>query len=258
MSDRYGVKEIFLTLQGEGARAGTKAVFLRFTGCNLWNGAPAGRSNGEGSCAEWCDTDFFKGKVMTVEEILLELDKAWPRLSAAVNVRWVVLTGGEPCLQINDALMDALHEAGWAVAVETNGTEPNEAVGAADFICVAPKLGRDGEPLPLVLSRVDEVKVVLPGDLPLRRGWTPDQLNALYAWGEDRGVKHFFVQPMDPLVDPSFVEQTALKRTKEVDTDIEERLDAQWKANLQQCIRQVLKDPRWRLSLQTHKLIGVP
>lgn len=253
MSDKYGVKDIFLTLQGEGVRAGTKAVFLRFTGCNLWSGRPAGRDTGEGACSRWCDTDFFKGSVLSIPEILAHLHKEWPDTYG--QARWVVLTGGEPFLQINRPLVDALHDAGWNIAVETNGTVESIVADRIDHICIAPKLGADGEPLLIVLPHADEIKVVLPGDVPLKPGWTPAMLDEIaLTWPKAR----LFVQPMDPLVDPSFVEETALKRTKDVEPNVEAELDARFNRHLQQCIAQVMRDPSWSLSSQTHKMWGLP
>lgn len=254
---RYGIKDVFLTLQGEGARAGTKALFVRFSGCNLWNGNPVNRDQGDGACAKWCDTDFFKGSVMALEDLLAKMEAAWPRDG---EERWCVLTGGEPCLQIDADLLDALHGEGWKVAVETNGTEENEAVRAkADWICIAPKLGRDGQPLPLSMPRADELKVVLPGAAPGEPGWTTAAMLAIQKVAlETLECDTLFVQPQDPIVSPNFVEETSLKRTRPIEDDQLALLEKQFDLSVQKCIAWVLAYPKWRLSLQAHKFIGVP
>ncbi len=166
MSERDGIKEVFCTLQGEGVRAGTKAVFVRFTGCNLWDGMPLHRDKGEGSCAKWCDTDFFKGKVMSTEDLLAAMHDAWGE-GDVHDDRWVVLTGGEPCLQIDKELMEALQSEDWSVAIETNGTVANEVVSEnADWICIAPKLrANDGEVTTLLMSRAEITTFWLVGGL---------------------------------------------------------------------------------------------
>lgn len=255
---RYGVKDIFATLQGEGTRAGTKAVFIRFTGCNLWDGHPLHRDRGEGSCARWCDTDFFKGKAMGEEDIVEAANAAWG--DPAYGEKWCVITGGEPCLQIDHDLMAALHDDGWKIAIETNGTEPNDAALEADHICVAPKLLRDGHTMSvLVLERANEVKVVLPGALPGELGWTPESMAYLemHVNREWPGAR-LFVQPQDPLVDPKFVQETRLVRTQMIGEDLEAQLREQFDRNLKKCIDWVMGNPRWSLSIQGHKFVGLP
>lgn len=253
---RYGIKDVFLTLQGEGLRAGTKALFVRFTGCNLWDGHPLHRDRGEGSCARWCDTDFFKGTVMDADTLLGKMDDLWP-LEKGVE-RWCVLTGGEPTLQIDRELVDALRHSGWRIAIETNGTEENNALLYADHICIAPKLLVNGEPTQIVQPRAHEIKVVLPGALPGEVGWTDAMLDELEARFSDTGTPcAFFVQPQDPLVDPAFVSETALLRVKGVEEEREAELEAQLRKNIQRCIKHVMRRPQWRLSFQVHKLIGL-
>jgi len=162
---RYVVKEVFLTLQGEGKRAGTKAVFVRFSGCNLWDGHPLHRDRGKGPCAKWCDTDFFKGTPLDLDEIMHQVGTLWAPSHLHVD-RWVVLTGGEPTLQIDNALVAALHRDGWRIAVETNGTVDNDALRLCDHICLSPKRGTAWQ----TLGNAHEVKVVFPG------GWSEADL----------------------------------------------------------------------------------
>ncbi|MHB8886038.1 MAG: 7-carboxy-7-deazaguanine synthase [Methylovirgula sp.] len=209
----YQVKEIFRTLQGEGAQAGRAAVFCRFAGCNLWSGREADRATAE---CRFCDTDFIGtdgdggGKFDTPQALAAAIAKAWgetPRDHA-----YVVFTGGEPLLQLDEPLLEALHEAGFACAVETNGT--CELPDGLDWICVSPKAGTE-----LVASSGDELKLVFP-----QEGLDPAELEAL-------AFTHFFLQPMDG---PHLAEYTAA------------------------AVAYCQAHPRWRLSLQTHKLIGLP
>jgi len=207
----YAVKEAFLTLQGEGRQAGRAAVFCRFTGCNLWSGREKDRA--EAQCG-FCDTDFVGtdgeggGVFATGEDLAAHLAKLWGGGRAH---RFLVLTGGEPLLQVDPALIAALHDQGFEIAVETNGTLA--APEGLDWICVSPKAGA-----PLVLTRGDELKLVFP-----QAGAEPERYEAL-DFGE------FLLQPMDG---PEISRNT--------------------KAAIDYC----LAHPRWRLSLQTHKMIGV-
>ena len=208
----YAVKECFLTLQGEGVQAGSRAVFLRFAGCNLWSGREQDRADAQ---CQFCDTDFVGtdgeggGKFASAAELAAHVESRW---GAGEEQRLVVITGGEPMLQLDDALVDALHRRGFRVAVETNGTLP--AVGGLDWICVSPKAGTE-----VVQREGDELKLVWP-----QPGIDPA---ALESWGFD----HFLVQPMD----------------------CEEREAAQEAA-----IALAMDRPKWRLSLQAHKVIGLP
>ena len=207
----YAVKEIFYTLQGEGANAGRAAVFCRFSGCNLWSGREADRA--EAICG-FCDTDFVGmdgtggGRFARPEELANAVARAWPEPGGR---RLVVCTGGEPLLQLDAPLIDAFHRAGFEVAVETNGTRA--APEGIDWLCVSPKAGA-----PLVQQRGSELKLVFP-----QPGAEPERFESL-AFGE------FFLQPMDG---PEVAANTA--------------------AALQYC----LEHPRWRLSLQTHKILGI-
>jgi 7-carboxy-7-deazaguanine synthase (Cx14CxxC type) len=209
----YSVKEIFYTLQGEGANTGRAAVFCRFAGCNLWTGRESDRH--EAVC-QFCDTDFVGidgpggGRFDTPRDLAAAVAAAWPHDSA--TRRFVVCTGGEPLLQLDDALIDALHQAGFEVAVETNGTI--EAPAGIDWLCVSPKAGAT-----LLLQQADEIKLVYP-----QSGAEPERYERL-PFG------HYFLQPMDG-----------------------PNLEANTAAALQYC----LAHPRWRLSLQTHKLLGIP
>lgn len=208
----YSVKEIYYTLQGEGAQTGRPAVFLRFAGCNLWSGHE--RDRGTAVC-RFCDTDFVGtdgpggGKFGSAEALADAVARVWP---AAGGGRFVVCTGGEPFLQLDRALVEALHARRFEIAVETNGTL--EAPAGLDWICVSPKAGA-----PLVLTRGDELKLVYP-----QEGLGPESLERLQ-------FAHFFLQPMDG-------------------PDV--------RANTRAAMRYCLEHPPWRLSLQTHKLLGIP
>jgi 7-carboxy-7-deazaguanine synthase len=209
----YAVKELFYTLQGEGANAGRAAVFCRFAGCNLWSGREEDRATAQ---CRFCDTDFVGmdgpggGKFATAESLAEAVAAAWPADSG--GRRFVVCTGGEPLLQLDQAVTSALHEKGFEIAIETNGTQP--LVPGIDWVCVSPKAGN-----PLALRKGDELKLVIPQD-----GLDPAEF-------EDLAFRHFFIQPMDG---PDAPRNTAL------------------------AIRFCLDHPKWRLSLQTHKLLGIP
>ena len=209
----YAVKEIFYTLQGEGANTGRAAVFCRFAGCNLWTGRERDRS--EAVC-QFCDTDFVGtdgpggGSFATAESLAAAVAAAWP--DGQSGRPFVVCTGGEPLLQVDRSLLEALHAAGFEVAVETNGTlRPAEGI---DWVCVSPKAGATLE----VLSG-DEIKLVFP-----QPGAEPERFERL-------DFRHFFLQPMD---------------------------GPERQANTEAALRYCLAHPRWRLSLQTHKLLGIP
>ena len=178
---RYAVKEIYYTLQGEGAQAGRAAVFLRFTGCNLWSGRAEDRGRGAGGCSAWCDTDFVGtdgpggGRFDTPAALAEAVRAAW---QGEGGEPLVVCTGGEPLLQLDAPLVDALHAAGFAIAIETNGTQP--VPDGIDWVCVSPKAGA-----PLVVARGDELKLVYPQpEVP------PSSVAGL-------DFRHFFLQPLD-------------------------------------------------------------
>ena len=207
----YAVKEVFMTLQGEGAQAGRAAVFCRFAGCNLWSGREQDR---QGAICRFCDTDFvgtdgtLGGRYASAEALADAISGQW---SGRDLDRFTVLTGGEPLLQLDTALIAALHERGFAIAVETNGTiAPPDGL---DWICVSPKAGAE-----LVIRAGDELKLVYPQD-----GASPDDF-------ADLSFTRFSLQPMDG---PEIRENTA--RT----------------------IDYCLRHPKWRLSLQTHKTLGI-
>jgi 7-carboxy-7-deazaguanine synthase len=210
----YAVKEIFYTLQGEGANTGRPAVFLRFAGCNLWTGREADRVD---ATCKFCDTDFVGtdgpggGKFAGASPLARAVAEIWPEEGTS-GARFVVCTGGEPLLQLDADLLEALHAEGFEVAVETNGTvEPPTGI---DWLCVSPKAGA-----PLVVRGGNELKLVYP-----QKGAEPERYEAL-------GFEHFFLQPMDG---PDREDNTAA------------------------ALRYCLAHPRWRLSLQTHKLLGIP
>jgi 7-carboxy-7-deazaguanine synthase (Cx14CxxC type) len=206
----YAVKEIFLTLQGEGMQAGRRAVFLRFAGCNLWSGREADRAAAQ---CNFCDTDFVgtngvNGGRYEAEALAGKVAALWRRGPRPL----VVITGGEPMLQLDAALIDALHGEGFEIAVETNGTLPVPA--NLDWICVSPKAGTT-----IVQRAGDELKLVWP-----QPGIDPE---ALAGWD----FRHLLIQPMD---------------------------GPDQAAALAAAIAFVMENPRWRLSLQTHKLLGLP
>jgi 7-carboxy-7-deazaguanine synthase (Cx14CxxC type) len=179
----YAVKELFYTLQGEGAQTGRAAVFLRFAGCNLWSGLERDRSRGLGGCSQWCDTDFVGtdglggGRFPTADALADAVAAAWPSQAGRENLL-VVCTGGEPLLQLDTSLCSALHARGFVVAIETNGTRP--VPEGVDWVCVSPKAGAG-----LVQRRGNELKLIFP-----QAGLAPGQFEGLE-------FNHFFLQPMD-------------------------------------------------------------
>jgi len=208
----YAVKEIFYTLQGEGANAGTPAVFCRFAGCNLWSGREEDRAK---AVCQFCDTDFVGtdgergGRYATAVELA---DACRAACTAAEGPTLIVLTGGEPMLQVDQDLIDALHARAFSIAIETNGTLP--ALDTIDWICVSPKAGAE-----LRQTRGDELKLVYPQD-----GVDPSQYLGL-------AFKHRFLQPMD---------------------------GPAREANTISAIAYCKANPAWRLSVQTHKILGIP
>lgn len=207
----YAVKEIFLTLQGEGAQAGRRAVFCRFAGCNLWTGREQDRAK---AICKFCDTDFvgtdgtLGGKYRDAEALAKVIAASW---GEGAEDRYVVLTGGEPMLQVDPALIDALHAEGFMIAIESNGTQ--EVPRSIDWICISPKAGSE-----LVQTSGDELKLVWPQ--------AGSDVTAL----AELDFRHLLIQPLD---DPNAA------------------------ANIQACIDLVMADPRWRLSLQAHKSLGL-
>lgn len=207
----YAVKEVFYTLQGEGLRAGRPAVFCRFAGCNLWSGREADRAT---AVCRFCDTDFvgtdgtLGGRFADAQALAALIAAQWPE---GQGHRYVVLTGGEPLLQVDEALTQALHDQGFEVAVETNGSLP--APAGIDWICVSPKAGA-----PLVQRSGHELKLVYP-----QAGLDPAELQQL-------DFEHFLLQPMD---------------------------NAEQAANTRACIAYCQAQPRWRLSVQTHKVLDI-
>jgi len=207
----YTVKEIFYTLQGEGANAGRPAVFCRFAGCNLWTGRETDRA---AAVCQFCDTDFVGvgpdgGRFATADDLADAVAARWP--SAGGGNRLVVCTGGEPLLQLDEEAIAALHARGFEIAVETNGTQ--EAPAGLDWICVSPKADA-----PVVITTGDELKLVYPQERAM-----PERFANLE-------FTHFFLQPMDG---PSLEQAT--------------------RAAIQYC----LDHPKWRLSVQMHKVAGI-
>ena len=209
----YSVKELYYTLQGEGANTGRPAVLLRFAGCNLWTGREADRAT---ATCTFCDTDFVEtdgpggGRYETARALATAVGDAWG--GGGTAAKFVVCTGGEPLLQLDPPLIAALHHAGFEVAIETNGTIA--APAGIDWICVSPKAGAD-----LMQRSGDELKLVYP-----QNGLEPESLEPL-------AFRHFFLQPMD-----------GPERDR----------------NTERAVRYCLSHPRWRVSLQTHKLLGLP
>jgi 7-carboxy-7-deazaguanine synthase len=211
----YSVKSIFYTLQGEGAHTGRPAVFCRFAGCNLWSGREQDRA---GAVCTFCDTDFRGtdgaggGSFPDPDSLALRVQAAWTGERGAGTLPYVVCTGGEPLLQLDAPLIDALHRYGFEIAVETNGTQP--APPGIDWICVSPKAAA-----PLTLLHGNELKLVYP-----QPAAPPERFESL-------AFERFYLQPMDG---PELAVNTAL------------------------AIDYCKAHPRWRLSIQTHKLLGIP
>jgi len=212
----YSVRELYYTLQGEGAHTGRPAVFLRFAGCNLWTGRERDRTR---AVCRFCDTDFVGtdgtggGKFADAGTLAEAVLAAWPAGTTGMAVPYVVCTGGEPLLQLDMPLLDALHGFGFEVGVETNGTIP--APPGIDWICVSPKADAA-----LQQTSGDELKLVYPQREPEAQ---PDQFLGL-------DFSHFFLQPLD---------------------------DENRERNTRSAIDYCLRDPRWKLSLQTHKIVGI-
>lgn len=210
----YAVKEMFLTLQGEGAQAGRRAVFLRFSGCNLWSGREADRSD---AICQFCDTDFVGtngengGKYADASALADKVADLWGTISPGARP-YVVITGGEPMLQLDTRLIEALHAHGFEIGVESNGTIP--AVAGIDWLCISPKAGSE-----VAQTSGNELKLVWP---QAGSDW-----QAMEAWHFD----HFLIQPMD-----------SIARAE----------------NVKAAIQFVMEHPKWRLSLQNHKALGLP
>jgi len=210
----YAVKEIFYTLQGEGAHTGRAAVFCRFSGCNLWSGREEDRAS---AICRFCDTDFKDvngpggGKFEAAETLAATIEEKWP-IESLAGKRFVVCTGGEPLLQLDRSLIEALHQKKFEIAVETNGTIA--APAGVDWICVSPKAGTT-----LRQTSGDELKLVFP-----QLAFDPEDFELL-------SFRHFFLQPMD---------------------------GPDRAAHTERAVRYCLEHPQWRLSLQTHKWLGIP
>jgi len=221
--DKLSVVEIFSTMQGEGSLAGSPAVFLRLSGCNMWSGLEKHRTRGRGDCAMWCDTQFAQGMKMSVEHVVgrvCQLTQGWKQ-------PLVVISGGEPMLQLKgekgERLLDMLHEKGVRVALETNGTVTCDFLGKFDHITVSPKaLNNDRASLEQVKIREGaDLKVVMPQ-------WSKSQLNEMSGWK----FVHKFIQPKDD-------GKTGVHESSMASVDLASLLG-------------------WRVSLQTHKLVGLP
>lgn len=211
----YSVKEIYFTIQGEGRNTGQAAVFLRFTGCNLWSGLELDRAK---ATCQFCDTDFVGtdgpggGKFRSAEELAETVQRVWREHRFNSAPPFVVCTGGEPLIQMDQPLVDALHSLGFKIAIETNGTlAPPRGI---DWLCVSPKAGTE-----LAVSEGTELKLVFP-----QKGAEPEQFEHL-------NFKHFYLQPMD---------------------------GPQKEENVKKAVDYCMAHPSWKLSLQTHKILGLP
>lgn len=211
----YSVKEIYYTLQGEGAQTGRPAVFLRFAGCNLWSGREQHRAE---SVCRFCDTEFVGtdgpggGKFTTAGDLAAAVHRSWPDKQSQAKP-YVVCTGGEPLLQLDDAAVDALHDAGFEIGVESNGTVA--APDGIDWLCISPKGSA-----PVVQISGDELKLVYPQTEPEAQPGSFERMN----------FNHFFLQPLD---------------------------SPELEANTRSAANYCLAHPQWKLSLQTHKILGI-
>lgn len=229
----YQVKEIFYTLQGEGTHSGRAAVFMRFSGCNLWTGREVDRAQ---AICQFCDTDFVGvdgengGKYATAEELALKACRVAigdREETSSVDGLLIVLTGGEPLLQVDAALIDALHTQGFEIAVETNGTI--KAPSGLDWVCVSPKAGSE-----IVQKSGDELKLVYG-----QEGLTPEEFE---SWDFD----HFYLQPMDTLRVSSNKKKFSQINIRDETDSLTDQVIAYCKAH-----------PKWKLSLQTHKILNI-
>lgn len=207
---KYAVKEIFYTLQGEGAHTGRPAVFLRFSGCNLWSGREEDRYK---AICQFCDTDFWgtdgqNGGKYNAEDLANKIEELWPENA---EYKYVVCTGGEPILQLDETLVEAFHKKGFEIAVETNGTL--EIPKGVDWICVSPKANTD-----IVVTKGNEIKIVFP-----QKGINPKDF-------ENLDFSHFYLQPMD---------------------------SEEQEENTLKTIIYCKENPKWRISVQTHKVLGI-
>ncbi len=207
----YSIKELYYTIQGEGVHVGRSAVFCRFSGCNLWSGLEKDRSR---AICKFCDTDFHgtdgvNGGKYKVQELVNKANDLWPE---GQGNKMIVCTGGEPLLQLDLALIEALHSHGWYIAIETNGTIA--LPGPIDWVCVSPKHGA-----PMILRCGDELKLVHP-----QLGQQPEDFESL-------DFSYFSLQPLQ---------------------------DDNWAENTATCVKYCQDHPSWRLSLQTHKFLGIP
>lgn len=206
----YSIKEMYYTIQGEGFHSGRPAVFCRFSGCNLWSGREEDRSK---AICQFCDTNFWgtdgkDGGKYELKDLVAKIKSLFP---ANRKDPFVVCTGGEPSLQVDDTLVKALQDEGFEVAIETNGTKPVPA--SLDWICMSPKAGSE-----IVLTKGDEIKIVVP-----QEGIDPKDF-------ETMDFKHFYIQAME---------------------------SEDWTANIEHAVDYVMHHPKWKLSVQTHKYLGI-
>jgi 7-carboxy-7-deazaguanine synthase len=268
----YHVVDIVDTIQGEGARSGTRAIFLRLAFCNLWDGLEEHRDRGKGACARWCDTDFARGHAMVAKAIAQRAAELWcapwVRCEACCKALrhlqdgyrctlhagsaaepWVVITGGEPALQFDEELLEALRSPGFRIAVESNGTKRTDALTAVDHLCISPKLGSQ-----LAVLEADELKVVVPGVRPPEASPHDDtRALAVPFPPPTRGLRMLGAggwneADLERLADAGSWDQLFVSPQ-----DGPDRL-----ANIATAIDFVRRSPRWRLSVQTHKILQIP
>lgn len=240
----YTVNSIYKTIAPD-VLGGQKIAVVSFSGCNLWSGEAAEREAGAGACAKWCDGNFMGGQPLSAEDILTAIEHIYPARLGITKERTVRLTGGEPLLQVDHALVGLLAANDWLVTIETNGTIDADPLGDEVYLIVSPKLGSE-----LKITRADELRVIIPGALPPDPGWTEEALLALDKALLQPGIKTLV--PQDP-IDPTKLADSFL-----VTLGDKVGLAGIYQLNLQRCVTFVNTHPDWYLQLQTNKLAGLP
>lgn len=241
----YSVRSIYDSFQGEGSRAGCRAIIVRFSGCNMWDGNPDNRNAGAGACAQWCDTDFQSdlAKPLTAEQIASQCETLWPIVSGQ-NERWVILTGGEPLLQVDRALLLHVQDAGFNIGVETNGTVIPDGMSPDireffDHVCVSPQLTANFQVPDLRVLRADDLKITTGG------AWTESQLQEIASDGD---WKYKYVVPLDP-IDSSTIEISHLRGGYSDSNSLD--------AAVTNCLKWVKDNPEWRVGIQLQKVLNL-
>lgn len=246
---RYGVISVKDTLLLEGVRAGTRAVEVRFSGCNLWDGHPLRRMQAAAPCAAWCDSDHFRGAAVGLDDLVEAAEEDWPAKDGVE--RWLHLTGGEPMMQVDAGLVTAFKARGWRISMETNGTLAWLLYDRIDWLVVSPKAG-----LPVMVPRADELRVAYPGAGGAFDGWKDEDLLALR---EKLSCQHAFVVPIDPPLDPDRIGLTVLRHAAEDENadDVTLLAATMYQSSVTRCVGFVHQNPSWRLGLQVSKLAGL-